>query len=142
MTLHIRLTLLSDVYATAGYTHGRNAVALLQNIPGLSTLDIIPNLGALHRVCIWENIALKSGLASKGVSIPSTSTESSSSDGPTTSMNGPPESNAVQPTSASGEASMKVDTQKTPETPTKLNALALKHIAGQIPNSLSPFFQG
>ena len=144
VTLHISLTLLSDVYATAGYTHGRNAVELLQNTPGLSTLDIITNLGELHRICIWENIALKSGLASKGVSVPSNSTESLTADGQPASLDGLPatESGAPQAASSTGDSNTKDETQKTPETPINLNALALKHIASQIPNSLSPFFQG
>ncbi|EJD07045.1 uncharacterized protein FOMMEDRAFT_26162 [Fomitiporia mediterranea MF3/22] len=41
ITLHVHITLLSDVYSTAGYTHGRHAVGLLQN----TTVDIIPDLG-------------------------------------------------------------------------------------------------
>ncbi|KAI5123932.1 hypothetical protein M0805_006347 [Coniferiporia weirii] len=138
VTLHIRITLLSDVYATAGYTHGREAFGLLQT----NTLEIIPNLGALHRTCIWENIVLKNGLASKGLA----SSFNASTSSEDVSMSGLPsealgESSLVpSPERQSADTPPKEDPKKTDE-PRGLNALALKHVASQIPNALGPFFQ-
>ncbi|THH06601.1 hypothetical protein EW145_g3974 [Phellinidium pouzarii] len=137
VTLHTRIMLLSDVYATAGFTHGRNAVGLLQT----GTLEIIPNLGALHRTCIWENVVLKNGLVSKGLAslTTSASTEDIAMPSLPTEVASEPSSAAVsgqQPTSAP----LKDETKKADD-PRGLNASALKHVASQIPNALGPFFQ-
>ncbi|EJD02952.1 uncharacterized protein FOMMEDRAFT_107991 [Fomitiporia mediterranea MF3/22] len=133
ITLHVRITLLSDVYSTAGYTHGRHAVGLLQN----TTVDIIPDLGALHRSCIWENIVLKNGLAAKGIAssiTPSSSTEDAASTSPAATS-------TTQPDGQPPAESPSKDGQKKTEGPKDRNAVALKHIASQIPNALGPFFQ-
>ncbi|KAL5523755.1 hypothetical protein ACEPAG_7928 [Sanghuangporus baumii] len=139
VTLHVRITLLSDVYSTSGFTHGRQAVGLLQN----TSEDIIPRLGALHRACIWENIVLKRGLASKGVAgIPSlpTSTEEPALPSLEGSSSSTSETvhNGQHPTSPSQPSK---DSQKKNDTPRDRNAIALKHVASQIPNALGPFFQ-
>ncbi|KAH8119411.1 hypothetical protein DFH11DRAFT_1782299 [Phellopilus nigrolimitatus] len=138
LTLHIRVMLLSDVYATAGFTHGRQAVGLLQS----NTLDIVPNLGALHRVCIWENIMLKNGLAS--ITTSSATVRSPEGDGVSTppaivGVAGEPPATTSSAEQSSGSSSK--DEAKKAESPKDLNALALKHVASQIPNALGPFFQ-
>lgn len=137
ISLHVRITLLSDVYSTSGYTHGRQAVGLLQN----TSADVIPRLGALHRACIWENIVLKKGLASKGVagipSLPSTTEESA----PPSEGNSGSVSGVVQDSQQSTTPTPPSNNQKKNDTPSDRNAIALKHVASQIPNALGPFFQ-
>ncbi|KAH9839447.1 uncharacterized protein C8Q71DRAFT_905985 [Rhodofomes roseus] len=160
ITLHIRTSLLSDIYATAGYAHGRAAVALLQSLTGPSAKNILPDLGALHRACIWENIVLKSALASQGVDAPPSSDLSSLSSllntSPQTPSAGTPalRSDEARPTAGNqtpgttngvqGESSSmstpKPDSQKDHD-PKKQNAQTLKYLASQIPSSLAPFFQ-
>jgi len=58
ITQHICITLLSDVFATSelGYM-----------LMGDSSQDMVPDLGTLHHVCIWEDIILKAGLTLKGI---------------------------------------------------------------------------
>ncbi|KAK0485978.1 hypothetical protein IW261DRAFT_1662959 [Armillaria novae-zelandiae] len=153
VTLHVRITLLSDVFATAGYAHGRAAIGLLQTLMSNTAPQVVKDLGALHRTSIWENIVLKVGLAAKGIDVlqtPSLSPLERSPDqlavglpdasGPTTSAatNG-----AVDDAQSGAPAS---STTKEPEipkagSPREHNATALKHLTHGLPSSLAPFFQ-
>ncbi|KAH9935552.1 uncharacterized protein B0H18DRAFT_1082292 [Fomitopsis serialis] len=158
ITLHIRTSLLSDIYATAGYAHGRAAAALLQSLTGPSSKNILEDLGALHRACIWENIVLKSALTSQGVEAqppsdllslssllniqtPSAGTPTLGSDEarPAAGNQIAGMANGVQGESSS-TPTPKPDTPKDGD-PKKQNAQILRHLASQIPSSLAPFFQ-
>lgn len=144
ITLHIRVTLLADVYSTAGYIQGRQAVGPLQK----STVGILPSLGALHRSCMWENIVLKNASANKGLST-SSSTVSSSDDvaNPAFSADAVLEASANTITEGTSSSSQQTENKtesaatKKEEDPRQRNAQALRHIASQIPNALGPFFQ-
>ena len=70
VTLHAHLTVLSDVYSAVSYAHDRNSGGLFQDTAGLGTANIVPILGALIRVHIWEIIVLKNGLTAEGVTVP------------------------------------------------------------------------
>jgi len=144
VTLYTRITLLSDVYSTVGYSLGRNAASLLPVLTGPGSPDIIPDLGGLHRACIWENIVFKSGLETSNLHL-------SSNAAPTG------EENANRPLTLTAENLETVDSDliddggisspvnegpSSSDGPREQNAKALKHIAGQIPGSLAPFFQG
>ncbi|KAL0955931.1 hypothetical protein HGRIS_002119 [Hohenbuehelia grisea] len=72
VTLHIRITLLSDVFATAGYSHGRAAISLLQTLMSNTAPQIVAGLGTLHRASIAENILFKAGLTERGIDLPAT----------------------------------------------------------------------
>ncbi|KAL6310318.1 hypothetical protein BKA93DRAFT_924556 [Sparassis latifolia] len=151
VTLHIRVSLLSDIYATAGYAHGRATSALLQSLVGPSTPTILPELGALHRTCVWENIALKAALASQGFDVPISSLPSLDSSAPTR-MGTPTISqadadaastgttNGVQGEQEQSTASSSRESTKE-DSPKEQNAKVVKHLASQIPSSLAPFFQ-
>ena len=67
ITLHNRVTLLSDVYSSIAQTHGQSIYTLLKVVSSADVLDIVANLGSIHRKCLLENIALKSGLSSKEI---------------------------------------------------------------------------
>jgi E3 ubiquitin-protein ligase HUWE1 len=154
VTLHVRIMLLSDIFATAGFAQGRALTSLLQSVTGHGTGDILFGLGSLHRSSIWENVMLKSNIASPA-------STSVSEDKPEVADASPP---VETPVSVSSEATTPGGTSTptaangfqpegtatpTPrqETPTKLadpretNVKALKHLASQIPNGLAPFFQ-
>lgn len=152
VALHIRTSLLSDVFGTVGYSHGRGAIALLQTLMGSCGGQAIPELGALHRATIWENIVLNAALANKG--IPQTTPAQSPLGGTpnlsttnlaeaTTSLNsGNNTANGIQPmddTRFSGDEAAK---PKQDETPLSRNAAALKYLTHGMPNVLAPFFQG
>ncbi|KAI0958508.1 hypothetical protein AcV7_004312 [Taiwanofungus camphoratus] len=150
--LHIRVSLLSDIYATAGYSHGRATAALLQSLTGRSSHDILAELGALHRACVWENIVLKAGLASRGVDtgttggMPSLEAQTPS----TMTLSGTPAMSQLEtdPVSTANGIQAEISAPALPkhepskeEDSNQQNAKALKHLAGQIPSSLAPFFQ-
>jgi E3 ubiquitin-protein ligase HUWE1 len=147
VTLHIRITLLSEVFSTTGYQHGRAAINLLQMLMGESASGIVSDLGALHRVSIWQNIVLKAGLSSKGIDV--TPTPSSPLDGSPDHVDLPlPEADAATPNGVQPETSIALTSVSAkPESPKRdgpreHNAKALKHLTNGLPNALSPLFQG
>jgi len=156
VTLHIRITLLSDVFATAGYAHGRAAIGLLQTLMNHTTPQVVTDLGSLHRASVWENIALKVGLQAKGIHVvqtPSPSPLERSPDRPVIEL---PEQNGAGAASGSNAPNGAADgPAETPpiatpakeaptkqETPREHNATALKHLTHGLPGALAPFFQG
>jgi E3 ubiquitin-protein ligase HUWE1 len=154
VTLHIRTTLLSDVFATAGFAHGRASISLLQILMSSMTPQVVSNLGALHRASVWENIVLAVGLSTEGINVapslfPSVDMSSdqpffgldeldpSSSSIPSSGTNGPPR------TSMSADTTPSVQVQeKRQKDSRERNATALKHLTHGLPSSLAPFFQG
>jgi E3 ubiquitin-protein ligase HUWE1 len=154
VTLHIRITLLSDVFATAGYAHGRSAIGLLQSLMNNMSPQVIADLGTLHRVGIWENIVLNLGLKSKGISLkrsPASSTLGGRSAG-RSSVNLPENDGSVNPNELNGDLNSPDGAEHmittTPSVPLRLNgpreqnSAALKHLTNGLPSSLAPFFQG
>lgn len=150
VTLQIRITLLSDVFATAGYAHGRASISLLQILMSNMTPQIVANLGALHRAGVWENIALVVGLSAKGINVPPSLLlpMDTSSDQSTVNLDDldpsifPSGTNGVQPPATSTNTVNVSGQDKCLKDPRERNATALKHLTHGLPNSLAPFFQG
>ncbi|KAF7981836.1 hypothetical protein HWV62_31363 [Athelia sp. TMB] len=148
ITLHIRVALLSDVFSTAGYAHGRAAIGILQVLMGSNAQDAVPGLGTLHRACIWEGILLKAGLASRGIETAS-SPDGTTLDEPTALP--PPNistnsasgtTNGIQQESVSREDGSDNQTStKQIESAREQNAKALQHLTHGLPSALAPFFQ-
>ncbi|KAF8973258.1 hypothetical protein BDZ97DRAFT_1912814 [Flammula alnicola] len=144
VVLHIRLTLLSDVFATAGQAQGRAAIGLLQTLMNNTPLQVLTDLGTLHRASIWENISLNVGLTSKGIEMePSTgSSPLEGSPNQTTvdlpSTDATVSANGIQ--SQDGAPSVSPSAVKR-ESPRDWNASSLKHLTQGLPNALAPFFQ-
>lgn len=154
VVLHIRTTLLSDVFATAGQAQGRAAIGLLQTLMNNTSPQVLSDLGTLHRASIWENIALAVGLSSKGIDIepnagspplggsPNQTTSDLPAADATTSANGHGVANGVQsqdgvvPPNGPSSGPAKQDS------PRNWNASSLKHLTQGLPNALAPFFQG
>lgn len=150
VTLHIRITLLSDVFATAGYTHGRSAIGLLQSLMNNMSYQVIADLGALHRVGIWENIVLNLGLKSKGISFLRSQVSSSGRNLGRLSMNLPENDDSINPNELNGDfnspdGAEPMITTASPSSsfgPREQNSAAIKHLTSGLPSSLAPFFQG
>ncbi|KAJ7579230.1 hypothetical protein C8J56DRAFT_339945 [Mycena floridula] len=153
VTLHIRLTLLSDVFATAGYAHGRAAIHLLQTLMSKMSPQVIADLGSLHRATMWENLTLKAALTDKGIEVaqtPAASPLAGSPDQPTVPL--PDTEGATIPSAnaapnGDGAISSEGPTAPSPSKenskplgPREHNAAALKHWTHNLPGSLSPFF--
>ncbi|KAG5651874.1 hypothetical protein H0H81_007094 [Sphagnurus paluster] len=147
VTLHIRVTLLSDVFSTAGYAHGRAAIALLLTLMSNMSPEVVTNLGSLHRASIWENIALNVGLAGLGIvtkphpilaalgrtsnlQLLENDTPSILTHGGPALVDGDP---PAPPISSSSSGA--------PESYKELNSVAVKHLTHGLPSALAPFFQ-
>jgi E3 ubiquitin-protein ligase HUWE1 len=138
------------VFATAGYTHGRAAIGILQTLMGDPAFDAVPDLGTLHRACILENILLKAGLTSKGIDSTTSPDASplerspSRASAPLAENDPSITTNGVQPEALNVEESSSVPKAELAksEGPREHNAKALRHLMHGLPSSLTPFFQG
>ena len=147
VTLHIRITLLSDVFATARAAH-----RLIQTLMNSTPSQVLTNLGTLHRASMWENIALNVGLSSKGIEAQVSPSSSPLEGSPNqTIMELPNPEASVTANGASGTNGMNTAPPSNPsenngatkhDGPRDWNANSLKHITQGLPNSLAPFFQG
>ncbi|GBC34534.2 DUF913-domain-containing protein [Rhizophagus irregularis DAOM 181602=DAOM 197198] len=61
ITLHGYVGLLSDVYCTPVFSHGKSVSSVIEAFVGPDS-EVIPSLGKLHRTCVWENVILKSSV--------------------------------------------------------------------------------
>lgn len=153
MTLHIRITLLSDVFATAGYAHGRGAIGLLQTFMNSTSPLVVADLGSLHRASIWENIALNAGLTLRGINLQTSPSSSPLEGSPKRSDVDLPDENSFTASGLSATNGVQAEDGTNPmlvngtdrsshNDPRNNNAAALKHITHGLPNALAPFFQG
>lgn len=153
VTLHVRVTLLSDIYATAGY-QGRATITLLQHIVSSESKEILFNLGSLHRQYMWDNIRLKDDPVFTKAVIPNPdnwdttlpsgiptvpSPESSSNAAAGSSANGTTDGTVADVPSTSSTSKDKTPPKE--EGPLEHNARALKHMSTQVPNALTTLFQ-
>ncbi|CAL1707508.1 unnamed protein product [Somion occarium] len=153
VTLHVRIMLLSDIYATAGY-QGRATVTLLQHLVSSDAKNILINLGSLHRECVWDNVILKTHPVFSTVDVPP-NPDSLHSAASALLTSGPAQLNSgAGSSSANGLEEASSDTPastlladrsqkkaKKEDSPTEQNAKALKHLSTQVPNALTNFFQ-
>lgn len=72
LTLHLRINMLSQVYSTAGYTHGRPTNAILQIVGTSKGPSTVEDLAEIYRVFLWEGVVLKGGDPSKQLTIEGT----------------------------------------------------------------------
>lgn len=145
------MSLLSDIYATAGYSHGRASATLLQALLGHKP-STLADIGSLHRACIWENIVLKATLSARDASatppsVPTPSAPAGQEPPASTATGVPPAAGSFTVISANGAATATADAPapvsfvKKEEKPKDKNAAGLKHLVSQMPSALSPFFQ-
>lgn len=145
-TLYNRITLLADLFSTTMFGHNRSGPIALPGFTGADASKILPELGALHRACIWENIVLKGSLAANNTfsgQNPSTQVDSIPSTVQANAVLNEPDTLSAIPGLTSileGKRTAKESSKK--ESPQERNSRALKYIATQIPTSLTPFFQG
>jgi E3 ubiquitin-protein ligase HUWE1 len=111
----------------------------------------IPELGALHRATIWENMVLNACLSKRGIPqsspvqspfnvTPNVSTANLIE--ATNSLNTGSSANGIQPVNDGRPAGEETAKPKQDETPLSRNAAALKYLTHGMPNVLAPFFQG
>ncbi|KAH8107868.1 hypothetical protein BXZ70DRAFT_1014411, partial [Cristinia sonorae] len=148
ISLHVRIMLLSDIFTTSGY-QGHAAASLLVSLTADSAKQVVSDLGALHRACIWDNVLVKAHPVFGAVDVPAVpdllqALESRLS--PTGTANddataaGTANGAQSQPTS-SATPLVSLPQPKKEEGPREQNVKALKHLSNQIPTTLSSFFQ-
>lgn len=114
-------------------------------------LQVLMDLGGLHRASIWENIALNVGLSSKGIEAEPVAGSTPLGESPSQTTTDLPGTEI--PVSANGQNSANgallqdntVNTQGgavKDDAPRDWNAAALRHLTQGLPNALAPFFQG
>ncbi|KIJ18752.1 hypothetical protein PAXINDRAFT_167299 [Paxillus involutus ATCC 200175] len=147
VVLHIRITLMADVFSTTGYAHGRSAVGLLQTLMS-DPPKVVMDMGALHRASIWENILFKAHIASKGIELGSSGDGSPLERSPSHVSASLPEAigsgvvaNGVAPDTSGAVSSSTSVFPLRKETVRDKNAKALKHLTHGLPGALAPFFQ-
>ncbi|KAI6119856.1 hypothetical protein EDD16DRAFT_1895336 [Pisolithus croceorrhizus] len=145
VVLHIRVTLMADVFSTTGYAHGRSAIGLLQTLM-VDPPKVVTDLGSLHRAFVWENILFKAFITLEGIELGISGGASPLDRSPSHLPTPLPEAgggatvtNGVQPDSALGVSSSSAKPIK--ETVKDKNAKALKHLTHGLPTALGPFFQ-
>lgn len=147
VSLHIRITLLSDVFATA-----RAANRLVQTLMTSTPLQVLTTLGTLHRASMWESIALNVGLSLKGIEVQASPSSSPLEGSPNRTIMDLQDAEAsVTANGASGTNGMNTtptlnatedNSTAKQDGPRDWNANSLKHITQGLPNALAPFFQG
>ena len=153
VTLYIRITLLSDVFATVGQPQSRATAGLWQTLMNSIPRQVLADLGALHRASAWESSILGDGLRGKGIEIPEYAVGISEETPSLVPATAPVTDGAAESTSVlaanEGDIIPGVTSLVTSEAPAAKeggpqdwNAAALARIIQGIPNTLAPFFQG
>jgi E3 ubiquitin-protein ligase HUWE1 len=154
VTLYIRITLLSDVFATVGQPQSRATVGLWQTLMNSIPRQVLADLGALHRESAWESSIIGAGLRGKGIELPEYAVVGADEGTPSLVpaivpvTDGTAASSSVAAANEGNVASTATPsvTSKGPaakqEGPQDWNAAALARIIRGIPNTLAPFFQG
>ncbi|KAI6021384.1 hypothetical protein BKA83DRAFT_4464115 [Pisolithus microcarpus] len=137
VVLHIRVTLMADVFSTTGYAHGRSAIGLLQTLMS-DPPKVVTDLGSLHRAFVWENILFKAYITSEGIELGISGGASPLDRSPIHLPIPLPEAGGGA-TVTNGVSSSSARLIK--ETVKDKNAKALKHLTHGLPTALAPFFQ-
>ena len=148
VTLYIRITLLSDVFATVGQAQSRATVGLWQTLMNSIPRQVLADLGALHHASAWESSVLAAVLRGKGIELPDYALVDFDEAVPSLVP-------AIPSVTAGADASSSVPNEGNAATslvnskglakqggPQEWNAAALTRIIRGIPNTLAPFYQG
>ncbi|KAF9118932.1 hypothetical protein BGW39_000739, partial [Mortierella sp. 14UC] len=130
--------LLSDMYLTPAFSHGRNQASVLAAFIAAKGDRVLDGLGKLHRMCIWETIALKRAIQ-QGWNDPNPKAKRPSS---VASVPGTVDEHFEELTVEAKE-SMEVTAPKTDMfSPTAINTKYFKFVLTQTPHYVTPLYQG
>lgn len=133
------LSALCNLYITVGFAHGKVASSFLQALGASAGSTFLPDLGKLHRACIWENILLKMKVATAKIDkdiVEKKDGEPTASDGVFSPAIERSELGAALLDPTAGATSAAKQAVEEP------NFNSVKSIAHSIPAMLTPFFQG
>ncbi|KAF9935205.1 hypothetical protein FBU30_006290 [Linnemannia zychae] len=136
ISLHAFSGLLSDMYCAPTFSHGRNSAAVLAAFVSAQGDEALSGLGQLHRVCVWESIAMKRILG-KDWNDPNLKGKRTHTHVP---MPGTVDENVEEPTDDKEmtAATSPVDIYS----PTVINTKFLRFVLTQIPQYITPMYQG
>jgi hypothetical protein len=141
VTLQSLISILEGVFPNIGYSQSRGIVtAALQALNGAEGAATLLDLGALARVCVWENGLIKktlhSDVAEELLAASSTQTEGTSQPAAGTSAS------STQETSTGPKLESSASKVLDPNSPKTRNAKALRHVVSSIATSSHNFFSG
>ncbi|KAF9096459.1 hypothetical protein BGX23_011187 [Mortierella sp. AD031] len=130
--------LLSDMYCTPAFSHGRNHASVLSAFVTAKGDKVLDGLGKLHRMCVWESLTLKRAVQKDWNDL-----NPKAKRPPTVALvPGTVDENADE-----HEAEVKESTEKTTPTtdvfsPTAINTKYFKFVLTQTPHYITPLYQG
>nr|CAG8455076.1 13988_t:CDS:10 [Entrophospora candida] len=143
ITLHGYVGLLSDVYCSTVFSHGKSvSSSLIEAFVGNDN-EILSSLGKLHRTCVWENVVLKSTIPKSWYNLQPKSKKSPLLSPSTTSIFDDIDSSNKDPTTTNATTSDLPNEPPVDHNNRQVkNSKFLKFLISQIPSCLTPLFQG
>ncbi|KAF9277395.1 hypothetical protein BGZ68_009323 [Mortierella alpina] len=137
ISLHALSGLLSDMFCAPAFSHGRNSSSVLSAFISADGDKVLAELGQLHRMCVWESIALRR-LKKKEWNDPTPKTKKPISYAtiPGTVDDIVEEVNTDDKASSISEPAIDI------YSPTAINTKYFKFVLTQIPHYLTPLYQG
>ncbi|KAF9195150.1 hypothetical protein BGZ51_004577 [Haplosporangium sp. Z 767] len=133
--------LLSDMYCATAFSHGRNSVPVLAAFVEAQGDRALAGLGQLHRMCVWETIALKRTLHKNWIGPKS---KAKSLYYPST-VPGVVEDDGIEPATEDKDKDKEM-TAAVPtvdvHTPSAINIKYFKFVLSQIPHYITPMYLG
>ncbi|KAG0297593.1 hypothetical protein BGZ96_005696 [Linnemannia gamsii] len=137
ISLHAFSGLLSDMYCAPTFSHGRNSAAVLAAFVSAQGDQALAGLGQLHRVCLWESIAMKRILG-KDWNDPNSKAKRAHVYAP---MPGTVDENVEEPAGEDKEMAAAIPSVDM-YSPTVINTKFLRFVLTQIPQYITPMYQG
>ncbi|CAG8444226.1 3604_t:CDS:10 [Ambispora leptoticha] len=139
VTLYGLVGLLSDIYYTPGFSHTKSSPSVIEAF--VADNEVLPALGKLHRVCVWENVILKSKVPKSWYSTPNKLRKTFSVVTESSIFGVPSLDDADKDTTPSGATDVNEPPVDQSNHKVK-NTKAFKFLVSQIPSCLTPLFQG
>lgn len=166
VTVHSFAVLLSDIFMQP-ILNIRTVMPLFQSISQHTEYEtLIPRLGALHRICVWEEILMQKSIpdtwneatkVKNGTGAPATTVVDGEAAAIATAASGHSATNTVGATTSSGDLNTAPALKDVPKDskeaerqvverdgkdPYFRNVKTLRFLISQIPSSITPFLQG
>ncbi|KAF9362900.1 hypothetical protein BGX34_005286 [Mortierella sp. NVP85] len=129
--------LISDMFCAPAFSHGRNAASVLQAFVAAQGDKALIGLGQLHRMCVWESIAMKRVLQ-KNWGDPSAKPKKPVS---TTPIPGTIDFNIEELGSDDKDANAPTPATD-PYNPVTINTKYFNFVLTQTPHCITPLYQG
>lgn len=149
VTMHSLSFLLQDLYHASMFNARQSIPLFLQTTQSAEGDGLIANLGALQRLCVWEEILLQNGIPdtwneATRVKDSATATAAAIEEGAV------PQQSGSNSTETQGEGSKsteekeaeKAAVEKDGKTSWFRNVKTIRYLISQIPNTINPFLQG